>query len=103
MSGSPAPNQLRWMAVRAALLAAVAGVAVAFLFGGMKELGSAAMPMALLIGSLAAATSFAVSMVMFVVTLPRMQPGSAVWLSLALGAIASFVVGTLLQPISVPA
>ena len=102
MSRAPAPNQLRWMAGRAAALAVVAGVAVAFLFGGLREAGASAISMAMLIGSLAAATSFGVAMVVFVLTLPRMEPRNAVWLSLALGAVASFVIGTLLQPISGP-
>ncbi len=103
MSRVPAPNQLRWMAGRSAALAVVAGVAVAFLYGGMRELGSAALSMALLIGSLAAATSFAVTMVVFVVTMPRLEPRSAAWLSLTLGALAAFAIGAILQPITQPA
>ncbi len=99
MSRAPAPNQLRWMAGRAALMAAVTGAAVAVLFGGLKELGSYALANAFLVGSIAAAISFAVSMVLFVVTMPRMEPRSAVWLSLALGAVTAFVIGSFLRPI----
>ena len=90
------------MAGRAGMIAAIAGVAVGFLFGGIQQAGSAAVSTALVVGSIAGATSFAVSMVLFVVTMPRMQPGRAVWLSLALGAVAAFVIGTVLQPIVRP-
>ena len=102
MSGAPAPNQLRWMAGRAAMLAAVTGVAVAFVFGGLKQAGSAAFSMAFLIGSIAATTSFAVSMLLFLVTMPRLEPRTAVWLSLAVGAVTAFLIGALLQPIERP-
>ena len=102
MNGAPAPNQVRWMAGRAALMAAFTGVAVAVLFGGLKEAGSAAFPMAFLIGTIAATTSLAVSMVLFVLTMPRMEPRSAVWLSLALGAVTAFLLGAFLQPITRP-
>ena len=99
MSRAPAPNQLRWMAGRAALLAVFTGVAVAVLFGGLKQSGSAAFPNAFFVGSVAAAISFAVSMLLFLVTMPRMEPRSAVWLSLALGAVAAFLIASLFQPI----
>ena len=99
MSRTPAPNQLRWMAGRSAALAVVAGVAVAFQFGGVQQLGRLALSTALLIGSLAAATFFAVAMILFVITMPRIDPRFAVWISLVLGAVAAFAVGAFLQPI----
>ena len=91
------------MAGRAVALAAIAGIAVGFIFGGLKEGGSSAFPMAFLIGSLAAATSFGVSMVLFIVTMPRLDPRIAVWISLGLGALAAFAIGAALHPIARPA
>jgi len=102
MSGPPAPNQLRWMAGRAALLAAVTGAAVAFVYGGFEETGNTAFGTAFVIGCLAAATSFSVSLVLFYVLMPRLDPRLAVWASLALGALAAFALGSVLQPIARP-
>jgi hypothetical protein len=102
MSRTPAPNQLRWMAGWSLALGSISGVAVAFAFGGLNQPSGAAFSTALVIGGIAAATSFAVSMLLFVGTMPRMQPRTAAWLSLALGAVAAFVVGYVLTTISGP-
>jgi len=90
------------MAGRAALFAAVAGVGVAVTLGGLSFSAANAFGTGLVIGSLAAATSFAVSMLLFVITMPRLEPRLAVWASLTLGAVAAFVVGSVIQPVAIP-
>lgn len=90
------------MAARAALLALISGVAVAFVFGGLRTAGSAAFPIAFFVGSVAAGCSFAVAMGIFIVAMPRLEPRIAAFLALAFGAVVAFLVGYLLQPISRP-
>src|SRR6187431_3128188 len=102
MSRTPAPNQLRWMAGRTAIIATITGAAVGVLFSDLKVVGSAAFPQAFLLGTIAGATSFAVSMLLFVVTMPRLNPRLAVFVSLVLGILAGFVLGSVL-PIENPA
>ncbi len=84
------------------MLAAVAGIAVAFLYGGLREQGSAAFLMAFGIGLIAAATSLAVSLLLFYLLMPRLKPGMAAFAALALGALAAFAIGALLQPVNLP-
>jgi len=67
-------------------------------FGGFSIGSGSGFQDGLVIGSLAGATSFAVSMVLFVLTMPRMNPRLAVFASLALGSLAAFAVGYLIQP-----
>ena len=99
---APAPNQVRWMAGRTGLLAAVTGVATAFLYSDIQRVGNAAFPQAFLIGCISAATMFGVSMLLFLLLMPRMNPRLAVFISLALGALVGFVVGSVV-PIETPA
>jgi hypothetical protein len=93
---------MRWMAGRATLLAAVAGVGVAIAFEGLSFGSGGAFATAFVIAILAGATSFAVSMLLFVLTMPRLSPQLAVFLSLVLGGMAAFVVGYVLHSISGP-
>jgi hypothetical protein len=92
---------MRWMARRAALLALVAGVGVALVFGGLWSEGGA-FGTAFVMGLLAGATSFAVSMAIFVVAMARLSAQTAVFVSLSLGCIAAFILGWLLRPIALP-
>jgi len=94
---------MRWMAERAVLFAFVAGFGVAVVFGGFDFGPASNFGTAFVIGILAGATSFAVAMLLFVLTMPRLSPGLAVFVSLAAGGIVAFVVGYLLHGISGPA
>jgi len=81
---------------RAAALAFVAGLGVALIFGGLWTTSSPAFTSAFVMGILAGAFSFTVAMAIFFVAMPRMDQRIAVFLALALGGVAAFVLGYLL-------